>query len=131
LRGFLGKLGSGRDPHDQDIDRLPDQPPDDLLRALPIAVGEPGFKLDIPALDIAEPGQASRRYSTWSAAACDCQLTKPSFAILGCCARAASGHAAAPPTTVMNWRRLIDLPRSRKLSVFESVSQREFGSKSQ
>jgi hypothetical protein len=28
------------------------------LRALPIAIGEPGFKLDISAFDIAEPGQA-------------------------------------------------------------------------
>src|SRR5262249_43934616 len=25
---------------------------------------------------------------------------------LACCARAASGHAAAPPSNVMNWRRL-------------------------
>jgi hypothetical protein len=24
-----------------------------------------------------------------------------------CCARAASGHAAAPPSSVMNWRRFI------------------------
>jgi hypothetical protein len=24
-----------------------------------------------------------------------------------CCARAAIGHAAAPPSSVMNWRRLI------------------------
>jgi hypothetical protein len=27
----------------------------------------------------------------------------------GCCARAASGHAAAPPSSVMNSRRLIRL----------------------
>jgi hypothetical protein len=26
--------------------------------------------------------------------------------IAGCCARAASGHAAAPPSSVMNSRRL-------------------------
>jgi hypothetical protein len=25
----------------------------------------------------------------------------------GCCAIAANGHAAAPPRSVMNWRRLI------------------------
>jgi hypothetical protein len=25
----------------------------------------------------------------------------------GCCALAASGHAAAPPSSVMNWRRFI------------------------
>src|SRR5215470_9500704 len=30
-----------------------------------------------------------------------------------CCARAASGHAAAPPSSVMNWRRFIRSPRRR------------------
>jgi hypothetical protein len=30
-----------------------------------------------------------------------------------CCARAASGHAAAPPTSVMNSRRFIRSPRRR------------------
>src|SRR5829696_9139476 len=30
---------------------------------------------------------------------------------LGCCARAASGHAAAPPSSAMNARRLIRPPR--------------------
>ena len=35
-------------------------------------------------------------------------LTRPTTGIVGCCARAASGHAAAaPPNSVMNWRRLI------------------------
>jgi hypothetical protein len=32
--------------------------------------------------------------------------------IAGCCARAASGHAAAPPTSVMNSRRLMCSPRT-------------------
>src|SRR5262245_31959768 len=37
-----------------------------------------------------------------------------SKAIVGCCARAASGHpAAAPTTSVMNSRRLIQSPRRR------------------
>jgi hypothetical protein len=27
--------------------------------------------------------------------------------VTGCCARATSGQAAAPPTSVMNWRRII------------------------
>ena len=35
-------------------------------------------------------------------------LTNPTTGIVGCCARAASGHvAAAPPTSVMNSRRFI------------------------
>ena len=31
----------------------------------------------------------------------------------GCCARAVSGHAAAPPSSVMNSRRFIRSPRRR------------------
>src|SRR5215469_8349058 len=31
----------------------------------------------------------------------------------GLCARAASGHAAAPPSSVMNWRRFTQSPRRR------------------
>ena len=40
-------------------------------------------------------------------------LRKPITGIAGCCARAASGHAAAPPRSVMNSRRLIRSPRRR------------------
>ena len=34
-------------------------------------------------------------------------LRKPITGIAGCCARAASGHAAAPPSSVMNSRRFM------------------------
>ena len=34
-------------------------------------------------------------------------------AFAGCCARATSGHAAAPPSSVMNARRVIRSPRRR------------------
>ena len=40
-------------------------------------------------------------------------LRNPITGIVGCCARAASGHAAAPPSSVMNSRRLIRSPRRR------------------
>jgi hypothetical protein len=44
----------------------------------------------------------------------DPALTKATTGIVGCCARAASGHvAAAPPRSDMNWRRLIRAPRRR------------------
>src|SRR5262249_21925458 len=34
-------------------------------------------------------------------------VMKPTTGVTGCCARATSGHAAAaPPSSVMNWRRL-------------------------
>src|SRR6516164_4254185 len=34
-----------------------------------------------------------------------------------CCARAASGHAAAPPTSVMNSRRLIASPQGSEQGI--------------
>src|SRR5262249_27543745 len=37
---------------------------------------------------------------------------KPITGIAGCCARAASGHAAAPPINVMNSRRFTDASRA-------------------
>src|SRR6516165_6165736 len=41
----------------------------------------------------------------------------PTTGIAGCCARTASGHAtAAPPSSVMNSRRLIQSPRRRRLA---------------
>src|ERR1700730_11673743 len=58
LCGLLGKQGRGSDPCDQDVDRFLDECTKRRLRTLPIAVGEPGFKADISALDIAELGQA-------------------------------------------------------------------------
>src|SRR5262245_33316349 len=36
---------------------------------------------------------------------------EPDHRTAGCCARAASGHAATPPSSVMNWRRFIQSPR--------------------
>jgi len=35
---------------------------------------------------------------------------KPTTGIACCCARAVSGHAAKPPTNVMNSRRLMSAP---------------------
>src|SRR6516225_9004922 len=37
----------------------------------------------------------------------DVLLRNPTTGIAACCARAASGHAAAPPSSVMNSRRLL------------------------
>jgi hypothetical protein len=37
----------------------------------------------------------------------DLESRYPITGIVGCCARAASGHAAAPPSSVMNSRRLM------------------------
>ena len=41
------------------------------------------------------------------------RLTKPITGMAACCARAATGHAAAPPSRVMNLRRFIRSPRRR------------------
>jgi hypothetical protein len=37
----------------------------------------------------------------------DLALMNPTTGSAGCCARAANGHAAAPPSSVMNARRLM------------------------
>src|SRR5262245_12911373 len=71
---------------------------------------------DILALDVAgfanalpECGQIARARSASAEL-----LRNPITGIAGCCARAASGHAAAvPPSSVMNVRRLIRSPRRR------------------
>jgi hypothetical protein len=40
-----------------------------------------------------------------AALSADPLLTKPTIGIASCCARAASGHAAAPPSSMRNSRR--------------------------
>jgi len=62
----------------------------------------------------------------------DLLLRNPTTGIAGCCARAASGHAAAPPSSVMNSRRLMSPPALRRDNVFKcfptfehDASQRE------
>ena len=44
--------------------------------------------------------------------------------ITGCCARAASGHAAAPPSSVMNSRRLTRSPRRRGQAASAALGDR-------
>jgi hypothetical protein len=43
-------------------------------------------------------------------------LRKPITGIPACCARATSGHAAAPPSSVMNCRRFIRSPRRQSFA---------------
>ena len=51
-------------------------------------------------------------------------LRKPITGIAGCCARAASGHAAAaPPSSVMNSRRFIRSPRRRGRAASAGLSR--------
>jgi hypothetical protein len=51
-------------------------------------------------------------------------LRNPITGIVGCCARAASGHAAAAlPSSVMNARRLMsDMGSSRALAMAHAIS---------
>ena len=69
------------------------------------------FDRDVAALDVA--GSRSGPGGTRPRACANCggmlAMRNPITGIAGCCARAASGHAAAaPPSSVMNSRRLID-----------------------
>ena len=48
---------------------------------------------------------------------------RPTTGMADCCARAASGHAAAaPPTSVMNSRRLIGWPLKQRVLPYHAVS---------
>jgi hypothetical protein len=47
---------------------------------------------------------------------------KPTTGMDGCCARAPSGHTAAPPSSVMNWRRPISDTEIPLCSVFRSCT---------
>src|SRR5262249_9132934 len=68
----------------------------------------------LPALN-RTPGYAPARFRE-SLMALDFQTDRLLMRLtigVGCCARAASGHAAAPPSSVMNLRLLIRSPRRR------------------
>ena len=74
------------------------------------------FDRHVLALDIAGFAQAlaERAQTVRGTRPADSPLRNPITGIAGCCARAASGHAAAaPPRSVMNSRRLIRSPRRR------------------
>src|SRR5262245_1259840 len=51
----------------------------------------------------------------------DCGLSIPTTCIAGCCARAASGHAVAPPSSVMKSRRFNWLSPGYRLSELRSI----------
>ena len=58
----------------------------------------------------------------------DVALRNPITGIAGCCARAASGHAAAaPPSSVMNSRRFIRSPRRRGRAASRDVEAERLG----
>ena len=72
------------------------------------------------ALDVAGFAKAfaERGHIVRAEASADPALTNPITGIAGCCARAASGHAAAPPSPAMNSRRFIRSPRRRWPTAF-------------
>src|SRR5262249_22838572 len=58
----------------------------------------------------------------------DVLLRNPTTGIVPCCAPAASGHAAATPTSVMNSRRFTRSPRRRTAGVAGGRRGRALGS---
>jgi len=64
------------------------------------------FDRDVLALDIAGRLEALAKYAqTIAEISGDAEWRTPITGIADCCARAASGHAAAPPTVAKNFRR--------------------------
>ena len=74
------------------------------------------FDRNVLALNITDflQAQAKRTQKSARMASGDALLRNPITGIAGCCARAASGHAAAaPPRRLMNSRRRISAPKLR------------------
>src|SRR5262249_23557873 len=87
----------------------------ELRQSLIAALGPAIFDRDVLVLEKASLAQTFRNPVTLCAVSSAASwLRNPITGIGCCCARAASGHAAAaPPSSVMNSRRLIQLPRRR------------------
>jgi hypothetical protein len=122
----MRRAAAGRHPHNREIDFQSGWPADsmsaaDEIRTSARPAGSSPIKLhqlvhhaeggDVSSWQEAEAGRdrkfqrANARDRRWSA---------PITGIAGCCARAASGHAAAAqPSSVMNSRRFTRSPRRR------------------
>src|SRR5262245_15758713 len=111
-RGHNGR-GSRRD---DDIDLAPGKLGRDLRKALLASLGPAVLDRDTATVDPTKFAQPLHKLATHSLAAGRVfgprNPTVGTFA--GCCARAASGHAAAaPPSNEINSRRFIRSPRRR------------------
>src|SRR5262249_24338988 len=81
------------------------------------------FDYNIAAIDETGSLRPSRNAAArWARASEVPSWRKPTTGIAACCARAARGHDAAPPSNVMNSRRFIRSPRRRA-----RAACREFG----
>ena len=70
------------------------------------------------------PGWNARQHGTCEGQPADAPLRKPITGIAGCCARAATGHAAAaPPSSVMNSRRCHSITSSARASSVGGTSR--------
>ena len=89
----------------------PDRPPapaSDRIGPLPMVLDRHVLAFEVTGFLEAFPERAARG----AEASADAARRNPTTGIAGCCARAASGQeTAAPPTTVMNSRRLMCFPQ--------------------
>ena len=77
-------------------------------QALVVTVGPAILNRDIPTFDVSGFAQPLRNAATRCAKdAADALWRKPTIGTASCCACVPSGHAAAPPSSVMNSRRRI------------------------
>src|SRR5262245_1387777 len=102
-----------------DVDPQPHQFGSDLSQAFFKSLRPPNLYRDVSTIDptkfaqsLHEGGEplAVRRRR--------CRTQEPDFGSLPtCCARAASGHAAAPPSSVMNSRRLMGFSKGPTMEI--------------
>ena len=100
---------------DDDIDLELDELCRDLGKALDASLRPAVFDRNVTTLDPAEFTQPPHKCGSPMTLSRSGRGPKnPMIGIFaGCCARAASGHAAAPPSSVMNSRRFTRSPRRR------------------
>jgi hypothetical protein len=99
----IGKEILGGDDHD---DLSPNQFGRQRREPVKPTFGPPVFDRHVLALDIACVLQAlAKSAHTFTIASGDWMLRNPITGVALCCARAASGHAAAPPSEAKNFRR--------------------------
>ena len=99
----------------EDGDAAADEVVDKRRQPVGLAIGPAVFDRHVLAFDITGLTKPlAKCIGEVGKSAAVCPLRNPITGIAGCCARAASGHAAAaPPSSVMNERRFIQSPRRR------------------
>ena len=101
--GFSRRGYRGRQRGDDDVDLAANEFRRQVRKAIDLTFCRASLELYVSAIKIAE---IAKRFTNGPMCSVSVKIRMPMRGIF-CCARAASGHAAAPPSSVMNSRRSI------------------------